>query len=50
MRAGSCLRSMKRLTLITLLAAESNTHRLIVVAQQPTRPPVEITPTAAPGQ
>ncbi len=38
----------ERLTLITCWPAESNTHRLIVVAQ-PLNRPVEITPTAAPG-
>lgn len=38
----------ERLTLITCWPADSNTHRLIVVAQ-PLDRPVEITPTAAPG-
>lgn len=38
----------ERLTLITCWPAESNTHRLIVVAQ-PLDRPIEITPTAAPG-
>ncbi|MHB0923012.1 MAG: sortase [Bellilinea sp.] len=38
----------ERLTLITCWPAESNTHRLIVVAQ-PLNKPVEITPTMAPA-
>lgn len=38
----------ERLTLITCWPAESNTHRLIVVAQ-PLNKPVEITPTFAPA-
>ncbi|MHB0987509.1 MAG: sortase [Bellilinea sp.] len=39
----------ERLTLITCWPAESNTHRLIVVAQ-PKGEPVQVTPTATSGQ
>ncbi len=39
----------ERLTLITCWPAESNTHRLIVVAQ-PKGGPVEVTPAATPGR
>jgi sortase A len=38
----------ERLTLITCWPAESNTHRLIVVAQ-PLNPPVEVEQTNAPA-